>query len=37
MIGTKYVAYAHVEGRYMYKSKYEPLLTTLYMDVAKAE
>ena len=37
LIGSKYVAYAHVEGRYMYKSKYEPLLTTLYMDVAKAE
>jgi len=37
MIGSRYNAYAHVMGRYMYKSKYEPLLTTLYMDLAKTE
>ena len=33
IIGREYSAYAHVEGRYMYKANYYPLLTTLYMDL----
>lgn len=33
-IGRNYSAYAHVDGRYMYKAVYYPMLISLYMDVS---
>ena len=33
-LGRRYSAYADVNGRYMYKSEYYPLLVARYMDLS---